>query len=204
MTANIQLHYNDLPDNVSFSGSVAVDTETMGLNLFRDRLCLVQLSDENGNCHLVKLNGNYDAPNLKKLFADPDLVKIFHYARFDIAAIRKYLDVVCAPVYCTKIASRLCRTNAPKHNLKALCDEFLDVSLDKEQQTSDWGAETLSEEQQRYAAGDVLYLHAIKDELEKRLEREGRTTLAQACFDFLPTRAALDLAGWPDFDIFAH
>lgn len=203
--AQVYFHENDLPASVTFSGAVAVDTETMGLDLKRDRLCLVQLGDGKGNCHIVRFRrGSYDAPNLKALLADPSLLKIFQFARFDLAALSHYLGVMCAPVYCTKIASKIARTNAPSHSLKALCSSLLDVELVKEQQTSDWGAEELSEAQLQYAANDVLYLHRLKEKLDTLLEREGRRCYAQACFDFLPHVAALDLAGWNCDTLFAH
>lgn len=204
-TPSIILHKGDLPADVTFGDSVAVDSETMGLIPHRDRLCVVQLSAGDGICHLVQLpKGQYDAPNLKKVLSDPAVTKIFHYARFDLAIIEKFLGVVCTPVYCTKIASKLVRTYGESHGLKSLCREMLGVELSKQQQTSDWGAEELTAEQQEYAAADVLYLHQLRDLLEKRLEREGRTHLAQACFEFLPTRSRLDLDGWPEVDIFAH
>lgn len=203
--AQVYFHENDLPASVTFSGAVAVDTETMGLDLKRDRLCLVQLGDGKGNCHIVRFRrGRYDAPNLKALLTDPSLLKIFQFARFDLAALSHYLGVMCAPVYCTKIASKIARTNAPSHSLKALCANLLDVELVKEQQTSDWGAEELSEAQLQYAANDVLYLHRLKEKLDALLEREGRRCYAQACFDFLPHVAALDLAGWNCDTLFAH
>lgn len=201
----IFFHEGDLPDDVRFSGSVAVDTETMGLELKRDRLCLVQLSGGDGVCHIVRFKrGEYDAPNLKKLFSDPAVLKIFQYARFDLAAISLYLGVKCSPVYCTKIASKLARTNAPSHSLKTLCANLLGVELVKEQQTSDWGAENLTKEQLSYAANDVLYLHRLKDALDALLEREGRTEHARACFAFLPEVAELDLAGWNCETLFSH
>lgn len=201
----ISVHQNDLPANVKFGKSVAVDTETMGLNVHRDRLCLIQLSDEAGNCHIVQmLDPAYDAPNLKALFADENVLKIFQFGRFDIAAISKYLGVTCNPVYCTKIASKIARTNAPSHSLKALCAALLDVELEKEQQCSDWGAETLKPEQLKYAANDVLYLHALKEKLDALLARENRTAYARACFDFLPHVASLDLAGFECETVFQH
>ena len=198
------LHRGDLPSNVSFKGSVAVDTETMGLRLHRDRLCVVQLSAGDGHAHIVQIIPGQPSPNLAKIFADPTLVKIFHFARFDLAMIQKHLGVRCAPVYCTRTASRLTRTNTDKHGLKDLCKEILGVEMSKQQQSSDWGADTLSEAQIDYAASDVLYLHALKAKLDDMLAREGRTALAEACFRFLPARAALDLAGWPEIDILAH
>ena len=201
----ITLHQNDLPADIAFNGAVAIDTETMGLNPKRDRLCLVQLSGGDGNAHLVQFpDRNYAAPNLKKLLTDPKIVKIFHYARFDVAVMKAYLDVECNPNYCTKIASRLCRTFTDKHSLKDLCRELLGVEMNKQQQSSDWGASKLTDEQMAYAANDVLYLHQIRDKLDIMLARENREALARACFAFLPARAALDLSGWPDTDIFAH
>jgi ribonuclease D len=201
----ITLHKGDLPEDVAFGDCVAIDTETMGLRPHRDRLCLVQLSAGDGTCHLVQLDkGAYEAPNLKRLLADPAVTKLFHFARFDVAMISHHLGVTCRPVFCTKIASRLVRTYTDKHGLKDLCKEVLGIDLSKQQQSSDWGAETLSREQLAYAASDVLYLHRLHDWLCEHLEREGRMAIARACFDFLPTRAELDLAGWPDEDIFAH
>tara|TARA_R110002167_G_scaffold73310_3_gene205478 strand:+ start:13555 stop:14088 length:534 start_codon:yes stop_codon:yes gene_type:complete len=177
----------------------------MGLNPHRDRLCVVQLSSGDGDAHLVKFDGeNYEAPNLKKLLADSSVLKLFHFGRFDIAVMDKYLGVRCAPVYCTKIASKLVRTYTDRHGLKDLVRELAGVNLDKQQQSSDWGSADLSEEQIAYAASDVLYLHKAMEELDRRLAREGRTELARACFDFLPTRATLDLGGWDDIDIFSH
>lgn len=202
---SITLHKGDLPSGLSLGPSIAIDTETMGLNPARDRLCLLQLSTGDGNAHLIQFApGEYDAPNLKAVLADPSILKIFHFARFDIASIKAYLDVDCTPVYCTKIASRLARTFTDKHSLKELCKEILGLDLSKQQQSSDWGAAKLSDDQLNYAASDVLYLHKLKDRLDLMLEREGRTQYAQAAFDFLPTRAALDLGGWADVDIFAH
>ena len=201
----ITLHHGDLPADVSFGATVAIDTETMGLNPHRDRLCLVQLSGGDGNAHLVKMaRGPYKAPRLAALLADPKVLKLFHFGRFDIAVLEHALGVKCEPVYCTKIAAKLTRTFTDRYGLKNLCQEILGVDLSKQQQTSDWGAETLTEEQMTYAASDVLYLHALKSKLDALLEREGRTDLAQAAFRFLPTRARLDLAGWPEIDIFAH
>ena len=201
----ITLHKGDIPAGLSFGKSVAVDTETMGLNPARDRLCLVQLSSGDGNAHLVQLSaGQYDAPNLKKLMTDASVLKIFHFARFDIASLKAYLGVDVNPIYCTKIASRLGRTFTDKHSLKELCRDLLGIELSKQQQTSDWGADHLSEEQLAYAASDVLYLHKIKDRLDAMLVRERRVHLAKAAYDFLPARAALDLGGWDDVDIFAH
>ena len=198
------LHRGDLPKNISFTGSVAVDTETMGLRLHRDRLCLVQLSSGDGNAHLVQIIPGTPAPHLAAIFADPKIEKIFHFARFDIAMIQRYLGVRCAPVYCTRTASRLVRTNTDKHGLKDLCRELLGIELSKQQQSSDWAADSLTVEQVDYAASDVLYLHRLKAEMERLVAREGRTELLQACLRFLPDRAALDLAGWADEDIFAH
>jgi ribonuclease D len=201
----IKLHQNDLPDGLNLGPVVAIDTETLGLNPFRDRLCLAQLSSGDGVCHAVQFAaGNYAAPNLKKMLADPAVTKLFHFARFDIAMFRRYLNVECKPVYCTKIASKLVRTYTDKHGLKDLVRELLGVELSKEQQSSDWGAKTLTEKQLSYAANDVAHLHQLKAALDAMLEREGRTHLAKACFDFLPSRAELDLAGWEDIDIFAH
>jgi ribonuclease D len=199
------LHEGDLPDGLDLGASVAVDSEAMGLNLNRDALCVVQLSAGDGNAHVVRLNRpHYDCPNLKRLLADPGVLKIFHFGRFDIAMFARYLGVVTAPVYCTKIASRLVRTYTDRHGLKDLTRELLNIDISKAQQCSDWGAPTLTSEQVAYAASDVLNLHALKARLDVMLEREGRTQLAQACFDFLPTRAQLDLAGWDETDIFAH
>lgn len=205
MTADPILHQGDLSDGLDLGPVVAIDTETMGLNPHRDRLCLVQLSAGDGTVHLVQFaQGSYEAPNLTALLNDPDVLKLFHFARFDIAALAAYLGVVCAPVYCTKIASKLVRTFTDRHGLKDLTRDLLGVEISKQQQSSDWGAATLTPEQRRYAAGDVLHLHRIKAVLDEMLEREERTELAQACFDFLPARAMLDLEGWPEMDIFAH
>ncbi len=201
----IKLHKGDLPDDVDFGKSVAIDTETLGLNPHRDKLCLVQLSAGDGNAHLVQLDRNsYAAPNLKALMANNEVIKIFHYARFDIAVLKAYLDVDVAPVYCTKIASKLVRTYTDRHGLKDLVREMLGVDVSKQQQSSDWGSAVLSDAQKQYAAGDVLYLHELKIRLDQMLKREGRMELANKCFEFLPTRCALDLAGWADNDIFAH
>jgi ribonuclease D len=201
----IKLHPGDLPSGLSLGPVVAVDSETLGLNPFRDRLCLVQLSAGDGVCHAVQFApGAYDAPNLKALLTDPNVLKLFHFARFDIAMFQRYLGVSTAPLYCTKIASRLVRTYTDKHGLKDLVKELLNVDLSKEQQSSDWGAPHLTERQLAYAANDVAYLHKLKDALDTMLAREHRTELAKACFDFLPARAALDLAGWEEVDIFAH
>ncbi|MBS0547463.1 MAG: ribonuclease D [Proteobacteria bacterium] len=201
----IHLHHGDLPADVTFGAVVAIDTETMGLNPHRDRLCLVQLSGGDGNAHLVKIaRGPLKAPRLAALLADPKVLKLFHFGRFDIAVLEHALGVRCEPVYCTKIAAKLTRTFTDRYGLKNLCQELLGVDLSKQQQTSDWGAETLTDEQMAYAASDVLHLHALKSRLDALLAREGRTELAEACFRFLPTRARLDIAGWPEVDIFAH
>jgi ribonuclease D len=201
----IKLHHGDLPADLKFGPVVAIDTETMGLNPHRDRLCLVQLSAGDGNAHLVQMpRGSCSAPHLSALLANPDVLKLFHFGRFDIAVLEHALGAPCEPVYCTKIAAKLTRTFTDKFGLKDLCRELLGVDLSKQQQTSDWGADTLTEEQLAYAASDVLHLHALKAKLDALLEREGRTELAQATFRFLPTRARLDLAGWADLDIFAH
>ncbi|MBN9553438.1 MAG: ribonuclease D [Alphaproteobacteria bacterium] len=201
----IHLHKGDLPDGLDLGKLVAIDTETLGLNPFRDRLCLAQLSAGDGVCHAVQFAaGHYAAPNLKRMLADPSVTKLFHFARFDVAMFRQYLDVVCAPIYCTKIASKLVRTYTDRHGLKDLVRELLNVELSKEQQSSDWGAPDLTEKQLAYAASDVAHLHALKATLDGMLAREGRTHLAKACFDFLPARAELDLAGWEEIDIFAH
>jgi len=201
----IHLHAGDLPDGLSFGASVAVDSEAMGLNLLRDALCVVQLSAGDGDAHVVQLQRPaYEAPNLRRLLADQGVLKIFHYARFDIAMFARYLGVMTWPLYCTKTASRLARTYTDRHGLKDLTRELLGVDMSKAQQSSDWGAAELTPEQLNYAASDVLNLHALKQRLDRMLQREGRVELAQACFDFLPTRARLDLAGWEDQDIFAH
>ena len=201
----IHLHKGDLPADVTFSGSVAVDSETLGLNPLRDKLCLVQLSAGDGDAHLVQLDReSYDAPNLKALLADAAVEKIFHFARFDVAVFRHYLGVDTTPIFCTKIASKLVRTYTDRHGLKDVTRELAGVELSKQQQSSDWGAQTLSDAQKDYAAADVLYLHEVKARLEEMLTREGRTSVAKACFAFLPVRAALDLAGWAESDIFAH
>lgn len=199
-------HENDLPEGVLAEGPVAIDTETMGLVTPRDRLCLVQISDGKGDEHLVRFapGSSYDAPNLKSVITDPARLKLFHFGRFDIAALYHYLGALAAPVYCTKIASRLTRTYTDRHGLKELVREILGQDISKQQQSSDWGGAQLSDAQRDYAASDVRYLHALRTELNNRLAREGRTELAQACFDFLPHRALLDLAGWPETDIFAH
>lgn len=199
-------HEEDLPEGVLADGPVAVDTETMGLQTLRDRLCLLQISDGGGDEHLVRfgVGSDYSAPNLKAVLSDPARIKLYHFARFDLAAIEYYMGVMAEPVFCTKIASRLIRTYTDRHGLKELVRELLSQDISKQQQSSDWGGPILSEAQQDYAASDVRFLHRLKQELEIRLEREGRTELAQACFDFLPHRARLDIAGWPETDIFAH
>jgi len=200
-----QLHRGDLPEGLMFGDAVAIDTEAMGLNPHRDRLCLVQLSRGDGDAHLVQFRaGCYDAPNLRRLLNDPSVVKLFHFARFDIAILYHYLGVMPQPLYCTKIASRLVRTFTDKHGLRELCKDLLGVELKKEQQSSDWGAPSLTDEQLRYAASDVLHLHALRAKLDEMLDREDRVELAQRCFEFLPARAVLDLAGWAEQDIFAH
>jgi ribonuclease D len=198
-------HTQDLPDGIDFGSSVAVDTETMGLNPSRDRLCLVQLSAGDGSCHLVQFRGDrYDAPNLSRLLADPGVEKVFHFARFDLAILHRYLGVMCRPVYCTKIASKLARTYTDRHGLKDLCHELLGIELSKEMQSSDWGVAELSEAQLSYAAHDVLHLHRLREHLDAMLSREHRHELASACFAFLPHRVKLDLAGWAGVDIFAY
>src|ERR1043166_1785317 len=200
----IKLYKNDLPNGLDLGSIVAIDTETLGLNPFRDRLCLAQLSSGDGVFHSFQCaSGAYDAPNLKRLLTDPKVTKLFHFARFDIAMFRQYLGVVTTPVYCTKIASKLVRTYTDKHGLKDLVKELLNVDLSKEQQSSDWGAAELSERQLAYAANDVAYLHKLREILDAMLAREGRTELAKACFGFLPARARLALSGWEEIDIFA-
>ncbi len=203
---SVFLHEEDLPAGVLADGPVAVDTETMGLITPRDRLCLLQISDGKGDEHLVRFapDSDYAAPNLRAILADPARLKLFHFARFDLAAISHYLEVVATPVFCTKIASRLVRTYTDRHGLKELVKEMLGTDISKQQQSSDWGGPTLSEAQKDYAASDVRYLHRLHAQFVERLAREGRTHLAQACFDFLPHRADLDLAGWPEIDIFGH
>ncbi len=203
---SVYFHEEDLPGGVLAPGPVAVDTETMGLQLPRDRLCLVQISDGQGDEHLVRFapGSAYAAPNLKAVLADPARLKLYHFARFDLASIQAFLGVMAAPVYCTKTASRLIRTYTDRHGLKDLVRELLGQEISKQQQSSDWGAPELSDAQKDYAASDVRYLHQMKEKLDVRLEREGRTALARACFDFLPHRARLDLAGWAEQDIFAH
>ncbi len=201
----IHFYQGDLPDGLELGDMVAVDSETMGLDPHRDRLCLVQLSPGDGECYLVQIaQGQSEAPNLSRLLADPAVLKIFHFARFDVAVIQQYLGVTCKPIYCTKIASKLVRTYTDRHGLKDLCKELLAIDISKQQQSSDWGAGELSDAQKTYAASDVLYLHRLREKLQDMLAREGRSHLAQACFEFIPTRAELDLAGWPETDIFAH
>jgi ribonuclease D len=204
-TMSISLHEGDLPADVDLGPVVAVDTEAMGLRPGRDRLCLVQLSSGDGDCHLVRFRADgYRAPNLVRLLGDPAIEKVFHFARFDLAILRRYLSVVCRPVYCTKIASKLARTYTDRHGLKDLCQELLGIDLSKQMQNSDWGAAELSQAQLSYAANDVLHLHRLRERLDAMLEREGRAALATACFAFLPQRVELDLAGWADVDIFAY
>jgi len=199
------LYKRDLPDGLDLGPVVAIDCETMGLNPMRDRLCVVQMSGGDGHSHIVQIEkGQTQAPNLARMLEDPEVLKLFHFGRFDIAAMYNAFGALAAPVYCTKIASRLVRTYTDRHGLKNLTQELIGVDLSKQQQSSDWGADELTEAQLEYAASDVLYLHRLREELDTRLAREGRTELAQACFDFLPTRARLDLAGWPEIDIFAH
>lgn len=203
----VHFHEEDLPAGVlTGTSAIAVDTETMGLITHRDRLCVVQLSDGSGDEHLVRFGpgSSYDAPNLEAVLGDPERVKIYHFGRFDLAAIQYYLGVTAGPVFCTKIASKLVRTYTDRHGLKNLVEELLGESISKQQQSSDWGGPVISEPQRDYAASDVRYLHRLRDELTRRLEREGRMEIAQACFDFLPTRAALDIAGWSENDIFSH
>jgi ribonuclease D len=202
----VHFHEEDLPDGVLAPGAVAVDTETMGLRLGRDRLCVVQIADGRGDEHLVRFaqGSDYSAPRLKAVLTDPSRLKLYHFARFDLASIKAYLGVLATPIYCTKTASRLIRTYTDRHGLKELVKELLAQEISKQQQTSDWGAAELTDAQKDYAASDVRYLHALKEKLDERLEREGRMPLAQACFDFLPHRALLDLAGWAEEDIFAH
>lgn len=202
----VYFHEEDLPGNILADGPVAVDTETMGLMTHRDRLCLLQISDGGGDEHLVRFSpdSDFSAPNLKAVLADPDRVKLYHFARFDLAAIEHYMGVIAAPVFCTKIASRLIRTYTDRHGLKELVRELLGEDISKQQQSSDWGGPELSDAQREYAASDVRFLHRLKAELENRLIREKRMELAQACFDFLPHRARLDIVGWPEVDIFSH
>lgn len=202
---SITLHKGDLPEGLTFTGAIAIDTETLGLKPSRDPLCLVQISAGDGTAHIVQLDReNYECPNLKAVLTDRSLVKIFHYARFDIAVIAQYLNVHAAPLWCTKIASKLARTYTDRHGLKELCRELLSIDLSKQQQSSDWGAPELSDAQLNYAAADVLHLHALKDRLTTMLDREGRLQMAEACFDFVLVRSAMDLAGWDDMDIFSH
>ena len=201
---DVQLHYDDLPPGRSFGSAVAIDTETLGLKINRDRLCLVQLSGGDGNAELIQFRGDYAAPRLTELLRDESVLKLFHYARFDMAVLKHTFGVLPKPVYCTKIASRIARTFTDRHGLKDLCRELLNVELSKQQQSSDWGADRLSPEQLAYAASDVLHLHAIKEKLEAMLKREGRENLARACIDFLPIRVELDLRGWSEMDPFAH
>lgn len=199
------LYHKDIPADLDLGPVVAIDCETMGLNPHRDRLCVVQMSGGDGNAHLVQIGkGQTEAPNLARMLTDPEVLKLFHFGRFDIAAMYNAFGALAAPVYCTKIASRLIRTYTDRHGLKFLLQELLGIDISKQQQMSDWGAEHLTEAQLAYAASDVLYLHQLKQALDARLEREGRSALAQSCFDFLPARAQLDLAGWPEIDIFAH
>ncbi len=201
----IHYHKGDLPPGLDFGSSIAIDSETMGLRLQRDRLCVVQLSAGDGTVHVVHFpDRDYSAPNLRKVLSDPAITKIFHFARFDLAMIQRYFDIVCRPVYCTRTASKLVRTNTERHGLKDLCMELLGVEMSKQQQTSDWGAPVLTQQQLDYAASDVLHLHKLRAKMDELLAREGRVQLAQACFDFLPDRASLDLAGWEEEDIFAH
>ncbi len=205
MSATIKLHHNDLPASVSFAGSVAIDTETLGLKPRRDRLCLVQLSAGDGSAHLVQLDGkDWSAPRLKALLADRSILKIFHFGRFDMGVLAYHLDVMPEPIYCTKIASKLARTYTDRHGLKDLCNELLGIDLSKQQQSSDWGSDKLSDQQKHYAASDVLHLHALKAKLDTMLKRENRMGMAEASFRFLPVRVGLDLAGFEDDDIFAH
>ncbi len=200
----ITLHKGDLPEGLDLGPVIAVDTEAMGLNPLRDNLTLVQISAGDGKAHIVQLSRDYDCPNLKALLTDPNVLKIFHFARFDVVMMKRWMGITCAPIWCTKIASRLARTYTDKHGLKDVAREVAGVDMSKAQQSSDWGQDKLTDAQIQYAASDVLYLHQIKAGLEAMLEREGRKELAEACFAFLPVRADLDLAGWPDEDIFAH
>jgi ribonuclease D len=202
--ASVHLHRGDLPAGLEFGNSVAVDTETLGLNVNRDRLCLIQLSAGDGSAHLVQFDGVYDAPRLKALLTDPNVLKIFHFARFDIAVLERYLGVETAPLYCTKIVSKLVRTYTDRHGLKDLAAELLGVEISKQQQSSDWGAKELTQQQLAYAASDVLHLHALKEKLDAMLERDNRREFAEAAFRFLPVRAKLDIAGFGEDDIFSH
>jgi ribonuclease D len=203
---SIHFHEEDLAEGVTFEGAIAVDTEAMGLMPGRDRLCLVQLSDGRGDEHLVRfsVDSDYAAPRLKALLCDPQRLKLYHFARFDLAIMSRYLGIIAGPVYCTRTASRLVRTYTDRHGLKDLVRELLGIEISKQQQTSDWGAAEINDAQREYAASDVRYLHQLKEKLDERLQRERRVELAQGCFDFLPHRALLDIAGWPDQDIFAH
>lgn len=201
---NITLHKGDLPATLDLGAIIAVDTEAMGLNPLRDALCVVQISAGDGSAHVVQLERSFNCPNLKALMADPKVLKIFHFARFDVMMMQKWLGVTCTPVWCTKIASKLARTYTDRHGLKDLTREVIGVNMDKSQQSSDWGAPELSDQQLQYAASDVLHLHELRNALIAMLDREGRMALAQACFDFLPTRSQLDLQGWGEVDIFAH
>ena len=204
-TMATKLYKGDLPAGLDFGAAVAIDTETLGLLPHRDKLCLVQLSSGDGHAHLVQMDRtNYAAPNLKALLTDPNITKIFHFARFDVAVLKQYLGVDTYPLYCTKLASKLTRTYTDRHGLKDLVKELLGIELNKQQQSSDWGAHVLSDAQKQYAAQDVLYLHELKTRLDQMLEREARVAMAKSCFDFVPTRAALDLAGWTEEDVFAH
>ena len=200
----ITKHKGDLPTGLNLGATIAVDTEAMGLNPVRDALCVVQISSGDGSAHVVQLDREYNCPNLKALMADPGVLKIFHFARFDVAMMEKWLNITCAPIWCTKIASKLARTYTDRHGLKDVTRELIGLNMDKSQQSSDWGAAELSDQQLQYAASDVLHLHEIRDGLQAMLEREGRIELAQSCFDFLPVRARLDLLGWEQTDIFAH
>ena len=200
----VELYRGDLPQGRMAGRSIAIDTETLGLNLYRDRLCLVQLSEGDGRAALVQLAGSYDAPELKRLLADESVLKIFHFGRFDMAVLKHYFGVMPRPVYCTKVASKLARTFTDRHGLKDLCKELLGIELSKQQQSSDWGAPELTPEQLNYAASDVLHLHALREKLDAMLKREGRDGLARACFEFLPARVELDLRGWSEIDPFAH
>jgi ribonuclease D len=201
----VHFYKGDLPNDLDLGNLIAIDTETLGLSMVRDKLCVVQLSSGDGNAHVVQMNrATYDCPNLKKMLADPDIEKIFHFARFDVAMVMKYLGVALSPVFCTKIGSKLCRTYTDRHGLKDVCRELAGVDLNKQQQSSDWGAEELTKAQLDYAASDVLYLHKVRAKMITMLEREGRMEMARACFNFLPVRAQLDLEGWPETDIFAH
>ncbi len=203
---DIHYHINDIPADLDWGDSIAIDTETLGLKPHRDRLCVVQISKGDGQCHLVHFpsGDDYSAPNLKKLLSDQSITKIFHYARFDLATLDRYLGVMCTPTYCTKVASKLARTYTDRHGLRDLCNTILGIDISKQQQTSDWGAETLTDAQKEYAATDVLYLHKLRDKMTAALKRDGRWEEAQACFEFLPTRAKLDLMGFEDVDIFIH